>query len=151
MPSAASLAAGEYYGLPRNAFWPIMGALFHAGRELPYADRLAILQRHGIALWDVLAECQRPGSLDSAIQLKSARTNDLVEFFRRHRSVRRVFFNGSKAAEIYRRRILPDAQIVAPYLSHTRLPSTSPAMASLSLEQKIAAWQALAGNCASPV
>ena len=149
MPSEASLVAGEYYGLPRNAFWPIMGRLFGAGRELAYADRLTVLKRAGIALWDVLAECQRPGSLDSAIDLKSARTNDLVNFYQRHRSIRRVFFNGSKAAEIYRRRILPDAQIVAPYLSHARLPSTSPAMASLSLEEKIAAWQVLADDSRS--
>jgi TDG/mug DNA glycosylase family protein len=149
MPSEASLAAGEYYGLPRNAFWTIMGQLFGAGRELAYADRLAVLKRAGIALWDVLAECRRPGSLDSAIDLKSARTNDLVNFYQRHRSIRRIFFNGSKAADIYRRRILPEAQIVAPYLSHARLPSTSPAMASLSLDEKTAAWQVLAADSRS--
>jgi TDG/mug DNA glycosylase family protein len=143
MPSAASLAAGEYYGLPRNRFWTIMGELFGAGRELPYPERLTILQDNGIALWDVLRACQREGSLDTNIDMRTAETNDLPRFFRQHRSIRRVYFNGSKAADIYRRRILPDVELQAPYLAHARLPSTSPAMASLTLDQKLAAWSAL--------
>lgn len=143
MPSEASIAAGEYYGLPRNAFWTIMGELYGAGRELDYAERVTRITQKGVAVWDVLAECQRSGSLDSAIQLRDARINNFADFFRRHRSIRRVYFNGSKAAEIYRRRALPDVQLVAPYLSHQRLPSTSPAMASLSPAEKTAAWQAL--------
>jgi hypoxanthine-DNA glycosylase len=143
MPSEASIAAGEYYGLPRNAFWTIMGELYGAGRELDYAARVSRITQHGVAVWDVLAECQRNGSLDSAIQMRDARINDFAGFFRRHRGIRRVYFNGSKAAEIYRRRALADVQLVAPYLNHQRLPSTSPAMASLSLAEKTAAWQAL--------
>jgi len=145
MPSAASLAAGQYYGLPRNAFWTIMGALFSAGRELPYDQRLDILCDNGIALWDVLQACEREGSLDSAINMRSARTNDFSVFFKRHRSIRRVFFNGSKAAEIYRRRVLPEVQLDAPYLAHERLPSTSPAMATLTPAEKLAAWSVLKG------
>ena len=143
MPGAASLAVNEYYGLPRNAFWPIMGELFGAGRELPYPERLAILKEQGIAIWDVLKACERNGSLDSAINLRTAKVNDFPGLFRRHRSIRRVYFNGSKAAEIYRKRVLPDVQLQAPYLSHDRLPSTSPAMATLNFEQKLAAWSVL--------
>jgi hypoxanthine-DNA glycosylase len=88
MPSAASLAAGQYYGLPRNAFWTIMGELFGAGRELAYDQRLDILRDQGIALWDVLQACEREGSLDSAIKMRNARTNDFARFFKRHRSIR---------------------------------------------------------------
>jgi len=143
MPSEASLAAGQYYGLPRNAFWAIMGELFGAGRELPYEERLRVLQRHGVALWDVLAECRRRGSLDASIELRDARVNDLPGFFRRHRSIRRVYFNGSKAAEVYRRRALKEVEGVAPWLSHRQLPSTSPAMASLDLQQKTEQWRVL--------
>lgn len=143
MPSAASLAASQYYGLPRNAFWAIMGELFGAGRELPYSERLQILQTKGIALWDVLKACEREGSLDSSIDLRTAEVNDFPSFFRRHRTIKRVYFNGSKAAEIYRRRVLPEVQLQAPYLAHERLPSTSPAMAALNLEQKLAAWSVL--------
>ncbi len=140
MPSEASLAAREYYGLPRNAFWPIMGELFGAGHQLPYENRIAVLKRQGIAIWDVLAECQRQGSLDSAINMRSVKINDFSGFFRRHRGIRRVFFNGSKAAEIFRRRVLPDVALLAPYLRYERLPSTSPAMASLSFSEKLTAW-----------
>ena len=143
MPSEASLAAHQYYGLPRNAFWAIMGELFGAGRELPYADRLRILQDHGIAVWDVLKACEREGSLDSSIDMRTAEVNDFPGFFRRHRTIKRVYFNGSKAAELYRKRVLPDVQLQAPYLTHERLPSTSPAMASLNFEQKLAAWSVL--------
>lgn len=143
MPSEASLAASQYYGLPRNAFWAIMGELFGAGRELPYADRLQILKSNGIAVWDVLKACEREGSLDSSIDLRTAEVNDFRSFFRRHRTIKRVYFNGSKAAEIYRKRVLPDVQLQAPYLAHERLPSTSPAMAAMNFEQKLAAWSVL--------
>jgi hypoxanthine-DNA glycosylase len=143
MPSEASLAAGEYYGLPRNTFWHIMGELFGAGRELPYAERLAVCKAHGIAIWDVLKACERAGSLDANINLRTAEVNDFARFYRRHRTIRRVYFNGSKAAEIYRKRVLPDVQLQAPYLTHERLPSTSPAMASLNFDQKLAAWSIL--------
>jgi len=143
MPSEASLEVTQYYGLPRNAFWAIMGELFGAGRDLPYEERLRIIKRHGVALWDVLAECRRRGSLDSSIKLSDARVNDLAGFLQSHRGIRRVYFNGSKAAEVYRRRALADVTAVAPYLSHQRLPSTSPAMASLGLEEKIEQWRVI--------
>jgi len=63
MPGKASLAAGEYYAHPRNVFWTIMGELVGAHPGLPYQDRLKILRCSGIALWDVLGSCVRPGSL----------------------------------------------------------------------------------------
>ena len=81
MPGEASLAAGRYYAHPRNAFWPIMGALFGAGAELPYDQRLARLNAAGVALWDVIARCRRPGSLDSAIE--DSVPNDLASLKRR--------------------------------------------------------------------
>lgn len=140
MPSQASLDAQCYYGLPRNAFWRIMGELFDAGPERDYADRLTRVTAQGIAIWDVLSRCQREGSLDSAIDVRSAQTNDFAAFFRKHRSLRQVIFNGATAANIYRRRVLPEVTLIAPYLSHTRLPSTSPAMASLNFEQKLSLW-----------
>lgn len=143
MPSEASLEVSQYYGLPRNAFWSIMGELFGAGRDLAYEERLEILKREGVALWDVLAECRRRGSLDSSIELRDAQVNDFAAFFRRYRGIRHVYFNGSKSAEVYCRRALPTVEPIAPHLIHQRLPSTSPAMASLSLAEKIERWRVI--------
>ena len=69
MPGVASLEAQRYYTHPRNAFWPIMGELFGFDASMPYRSRLVALRRSGVALWDVLAQCVRPGSLDSDIDL----------------------------------------------------------------------------------
>ena len=84
MPSVASLAKQEYYGHPRNAFWPIMGRLFGAGPELPYDQRKAVLCERGVAVWDVLKTCRRAGSLDTSIRVDSETPNDFVTFFRAH-------------------------------------------------------------------
>ncbi|MCC6470773.1 MAG: DNA-deoxyinosine glycosylase [Alphaproteobacteria bacterium] len=140
MPGVVSLRAAQYYAHPRNGFWPVMGALVGAGPELPYAERLAALDRAGIALWDVLAECVRPGSLDSAIRHHTARANDFAAFFRSHPRIGHVFFNGAKAEQCFDR--LVDRAPLPAHLAYRRLPSTSPAHAAMRLEAKIAAWRA---------
>jgi hypoxanthine-DNA glycosylase len=102
MPGARSLQAGEYYAHPRNAFWPIMGALFGADRALPYAERLRRLDSAGVALWDSLQACIRPGSLDSSIRDDVG--NDFGAFFAAYPNITHVFFNGQKAETVFRRR-----------------------------------------------
>ena len=141
MPGEASLAAAQYYAHPRNAFWPIMGALFGAGPELPYRERLQRLEAAGVALWDVIAACERAGSLDSAIATASIEANDFARLFRDCRHIRHVFFNGAAAETAFRRHVR--GRIVLPALSFTRLPSTSPAHAARNFEAKLAAWQAV--------
>lgn len=143
MPGRASLAARQYYAHPRNTFWPIMGTLLGFDPALPYPGRAARLAAAGVALWDVLNACTRPGSLDSAIDHDSADPNDLAAFFAAHTGIRRVFFNGSAAAALFRRhcRLPPGA-------AATRLPSTSPAHAGRSLADKLAEWQVIADTLA---
>ncbi|WEN43796.1 hypothetical protein CKCBHOJB_03426 [Thauera sp. GDN1] len=141
MPGAASLAAAEYYAHPRNAFWPIMGALFGAGLALPYAERLLRLKAAGVALWDVIAACERPGSLDSAIAPASVQANDFARLFRDCPHIGHVFFNGTAAETAFRRHVR--GRIALPALHFTRLPSTSPAHAARGFEAKLAAWQAV--------
>jgi len=80
MPGVASLEAGQYYAHPQNAFWRIMGELVGAGLEKPYDERARILKANGVALWDVLQSCIRPGSLDSDI--RDEVPNDFAAFFR---------------------------------------------------------------------
>lgn len=141
MPGAASLAAGQYYAHPRNAFWPVMSALFGFDPRAEYAERVARLQAVGVAVWDVLACCQRRGSLDAAIDLASAQPNDFRTFLAAHAQIRRLYFNGAAAEAAWRRLVLPQGAWAA--LPRWRLPSTSPAHASLSLARKIEAWRVL--------
>jgi len=144
MPSVASLAKHEYYGHPQNVFWPIMGRLFGAGPDVPYERRKAILCERGVAVWDVLRTCHRSGSLDSAIRIESETPNDFLAYFRRHRRIRSIFFNGQKAETAFRRHVQPSLARLERKFTFTRLPSTSPAHAGRSFAGKLAAWRAVA-------
>lgn len=141
LPGQASLAAGQYYAQPRNAFWPIMGRLFGAGPELDYAARLRRLIEARVALWDVCASAHRPGSLDQKIDASSVTPNDFAGFFDEHPRVARIFFNGAAAERLYFSLVRPKFEGSAARIETLRLPSTSPAHASLRLEQKLVAWQ----------
>jgi hypoxanthine-DNA glycosylase len=141
MPGRISLAQDRYYAHPRNAFWPLMGELFGAGPDLPYEQRLLHLQQRRIALWDVLKLCTREGSLDSAIVESSIVCNDFAQLFARHPGIRAVFFNGAKAESTWRRHVEPILPTLP--LRYTRLPSTSPAHASLDHAAKRTAWSAV--------
>src|SRR5258706_793678 len=87
LPGAESLRQRRYYAQPRNAFWPVMGALFGAGPELPYATRVRRLLDARIAVWDVCARAFRAGSLDAAIDRASVVVNDFAPFLARHRQL----------------------------------------------------------------
>ncbi|MDQ7990045.1 MAG: DNA-deoxyinosine glycosylase [Candidatus Dactylopiibacterium sp.] len=140
MPGQASLTAEAYYAHPQNRFWPIMGAVLGFDATLPYALRCAALTRAGIALWDVLSECVRPGSLDAAIEAGSMRTNDIAGLLRAHPGITRILFNGTAAESIFRRHVASTLQgCGSPGLQ--RLPSTSPAHASLGYAEKLARWR----------
>lgn len=145
LPGRKSLEMQEYYAQPHNAFWKIMGRLFGAVPELPYERRLEQLRRHRVAVWDVLAAGERSGSLDSAIVASSVVTNDFAGFFAAHRDIRVVCFNGGKAAELYRRRVLAHLTPQSAALETRLLPSTSPAHASRTFAQKLARWSAALG------
>jgi double-stranded uracil-DNA glycosylase len=140
MPGNLSLARQQYYAHPRNAFWKIIADLFGFDVELSYADKLLALQQHKLALWDVIQSCERQGSLDSNISHCSIISNDFASFFSQHSEISHIFFNGSCAYQEYHKRVLPDLAEPWQSLGCTRLPSTSPAMASLSFEQKLTEW-----------
>jgi len=108
---------------------------------LCYCDRKEVLIDNGIAVWDVLKSCNRKGSLDSQIEMTSIRTNRFVDFFTEYNAIKYVFFNGAMAENLYRKYSLPTLSQQFSYLKYRRLPSTSPAHASLNLAKKIEAWQ----------
>jgi hypoxanthine-DNA glycosylase len=133
-PGQASLVAQQYYGYPRNHFWPLLSAIWQV--DLPamgYRQRLAEVRRRGLGIWDVYASCRREGSLDAAIEVP--RLNDFAALLRRAPLVRLVLHNGSESARAAR-------ELAALGLATRRLPSTSPANASWSFERKLAAWRA---------
>jgi hypoxanthine-DNA glycosylase len=150
VPGVASLEQQQYYAKPQNAFWRIMGALFDAGPGLAYPDRLERLTAQHIALWDVLASCIRPGSLDSSIDLASAQINDLTGLLRAQPTLSFVFFNGRKAEQMYRRWVLAEAQSINPHVRYYGMPSTSPAMATLTFAEKLDRWRMLRRCLDSP-
>ena len=141
MPGAESLRRHEYYAHPQNQFWPIMGQLFGAGRDVPYAERAGLLFEHRIAVWDVLKHCEREGSLDSAIVPGSEAVNEFVPFFEAHPEIRAVFFNGAKSESLFKAHVRPLLGARAGALSFERLPSTSPTSASVPPAAKARAWQ----------
>jgi hypoxanthine-DNA glycosylase len=142
LPGRKSLEMNQYYAQPQNGFWRIMGALFDAGPALPYPQRLERLIASRVAVWDVLAAGERSGSLDSAIVPSSVVVNDFGGFFGRHAEIRLICFNGSKAAELYRRRVLPALAPSVATLATRLLPSTSPANATVPFAAKLARWSA---------
>jgi hypoxanthine-DNA glycosylase len=132
-PSAASLAAQQYYAHPQNQFWRILGAVIGQPlREMDYPARIAAVQAAGIAIWDVFSSCERAGSLDSAIQ--NAVPNPLAELKESAPALRRICFNGRMAAKRIR-------EVAALGFEALVLPSTSPAHAGMSYAEKLARWR----------
>lgn len=137
MPSVESLNQAFYYAHPRNAFWPIMASLLDQPLET-VEQKTQALQQAGILLWDVLAACQREGSLDSAIQ--SPQANDFTWIFKKHPHLKTVVFNGKSAEALFKRHVLKQQELPND-LTYLSLPSTSPANARLSLQDKCLLWQ----------
>ena len=138
MPGEASLAANQYYAHRRNAFWPIIAQLLQISPDASYEEKIAALKSSHIALWDVLKSCKRTGSLDSMIEINTQIINDFQSFFATHQKITHVFFNGGKAETSFKRYALPTDDLSLIKLS--RLPSTSPANARLSFDDKCKIW-----------
>jgi hypoxanthine-DNA glycosylase len=141
MPGKESLKQNQYYAHPQNAFWKIMGELICAYPHLPYEQRLHKLTAVHIALWDVLATCERETSLDSNI--RKEQPNDFAAFFNQHPYITRVFFNGAKAEQCFRKFVLGTQKL--PPLDFARLPSTSPAHAGMRYAEKLKVWDETLG------
>jgi hypoxanthine-DNA glycosylase len=144
LPGRLSLERGEYYANPQNAFWRIMATRV---LDLPadYAGRVAALVEHRVALWDVLAAATRSGSLDAAIA-KDAIPNNFRAFFHAHPNIQLIGFNGTTAARLYERHVIPALTAAQWTIVRQTLPSTSAAHASLTFAKKAARWSVLWGG-----
>lgn len=121
-PSVASHASNSYYGLPTNAFWWIVGDclgfrraeglkkngepylltehLVHGtDRILPYEKQVETLLQHGFALWDVVASCNRKGSLDADI--KDEKPNDIIGFCKANPSIKRIVLSNGRSGSTF--------------------------------------------------
>lgn len=141
MPGVKSLTDKQYYAHPRNAFWFIMQSLFGINTQHDYHSRCQQLVKHNIAVWDVLQSCQRPGSLDQHIVTSSITSNNFEHFFQQHPTIEKLCFNGAKAEQLYRKHVLPTLNKPYQSIMTVKLPSTSPAHANMTKEQKLLHWQ----------
>ena len=142
-PGVRSLEQYQYYAHPRNVFWDILSEIVGFERSLEYQERAAALQQAGIALWDVLYSCKRIGSLDSSIEPASIVINDFDRFFLGHPLITVIVFNGAKAEQEFKKRVLPATADLIASKQLVRLPSTSPAMASMTYAKKLESWKVI--------
>lgn len=140
LPGEASLAAQRYYAHATNQFWRLLGAAIGEDlAALDYERRLERLAARHIALWDVVSEARRHGSLDGAI--RAATPNALAEFVAGHPRLQAIAFNGKAAAAIGRRALADCAG-----LTLIDLPSSSAAL-TRPFAEKAQAWDALGRFC----
>ncbi len=132
-PSVKSREYGFFYGHPQNRFWRVVAAVFGEKTPESIEDKKAFLLRNGIAAWDVIHSCEITGSADSSI--KNAVPNDIKHILEESR-IERIFTNGKKSDELYRKYLEKQTGIKA-----VCLPSTSPANAVYSLEKLIKEWK----------
>ncbi|MCF6129569.1 DNA-deoxyinosine glycosylase [Flavobacterium sp. AS60] len=134
MPGAQSLALNEYYGNRRNHFWQLLFTIFNEPYTIDYPEKKNLILKNHIALWDVLQDCVREGSLDSAILQEVP--NDFNDFLKAHPNITHIFFNGQQAAKFFKKYVAIDTNYTL-----VTLPSTSPANAGISFEGKLTAWR----------
>lgn len=133
MPGIQSLQHQQYYAHPQNQFWRILATAFEHDLPVTYDEKRDLLRRNGIALWDVLACCEREGSLDSAI--KNALPNDIQAFVERFPTIQKIGFNGQQSFKYFERSF--GASVDLPTVV---LPSTSPAY-TIPFARKLEPWK----------
>lgn len=138
-PGKESLRKNQYYAHSQNGFWHILCKLLKISPESSYEQKKEALIKNKIALWDVLKACERDGSSDQAIKHHTIQVNDFNNLFTRYPSIKFIFFNGARAEMEYRKRVIPTLNNHQNH-KYCKLPSTSPAMASLTREQKYRRW-----------
>lgn len=139
-PGERSLAEARYYAHPQNRFWRTVAPVIDCAPDSPYEARTAALRQAGVAVWDVLASCERRGSLDSKIVRGSEVPNEFSRLVDHQPTLHRVLFNGRKAAEMFSRLVVPEEFWPDLGVALRVLPSTSPANASVRLDALRSLW-----------
>lgn len=139
MPGIESLRLQQYYANPRNQFWKILYELFETPVSQVYEERISFIKSKKIAVWDVIENCYREGSLDSKI--REEKVNDFSALFKAYPDILTVLFNGGKAYEIYKRWI---GFGTSSNLTFHKLTSSSPANTK-RYEEKLKEWEVIKG------
>lgn len=134
MPSVKSLEQSEYYGNKQNAFWKIIFSIFNKEMTSNYNEKISLLKKNNIGLWDVLKSCEREGSLDSKIQDEVP--NDIKGLLRKYHNIKAIVFSSQKAAQYFKRHIGTIDNI-----TFATMPSPSGANARMNLQEKIEQWE----------
>jgi len=143
MPGIKSLVENQYYAHPRNAFWPIMAELGWVSASTDYSQRLTQLKAAGLGLWDVYQQCYREGSLDSAIDKRSAKFNSISQLSD-HYPIQAIACNGGAAFKAFNAYCKQEQwDLAAQGIELFALPSTSPAYAAMSFAEKLERWRVL--------
>ena len=130
-PSPKSREQGFFYGHPQNRFWPLLARLLGEPAPGDLAQKIALIQQNGLALWDTIEHCTITGASDASI--KDVTPTDIVGLCRLA-PIRRVLCNGATAYALYQKyQALPGLEAV-------KLPSTSPANAAWTMDKLAAAW-----------
>ena len=132
-PSVKSREESFYYANPQNRFWKLMAQLLNESTPKDTKDKIAMLKKHKIALWDVIESCDIVGSSDSSIS--NVVPVDISQILSRANIIK-VYANGGKAFELYNKYLYPKTQ-----LEITKLPSTSPANAGYSFDKLLSEWK----------
>lgn len=137
LPGPESLKRRQYYANPRNQFWTIICRVLGRSEDPPadYEERIRFLKENGIALWDVLESCEREGASDSKI--RHGMPNDFNSLMQKSPNLRRIFFNGKKAQNWFKKCGRPGD------VDGMGLPSTSPANRRETLDEKIRRWSVI--------
>ena len=135
VPDIKSLEMQEYYAHPQNKFWRILFELFQEDFTADYAEKIELLKKNKIAVWDVIDSCERKGSLDT--EIKNEAHHDILQLLQDFPSIKVIFCNGQKSFKSLRK-ILPDDLKIAILV----LPSTSPAY-TIPYQQKLKDWSVL--------
>jgi len=144
MPGKVSLRASQYYAHPRNLFWRFTEEILGIPREAPYSERCKKLKDNGVAVWDTLKTCTRTSSLDSDIDDSTIVPNDFSSFLSEHPNIQLICFNGAKSENVFSKRVVKTLGQSLSGIELKRLPSTSPANASIPLDVKFDQWRVIA-------
>lgn len=132
-PSVKSREEGFFYGHPRNRFWKILASVCNKPEPVTIGEKKQFLLKNGIALYDVIEECEIVGSSDSSIRnVIPADLNPILEVSQ----ISAVYTNGRLAGKLYRKYQEPVTGLPC-----VELPSSSPANAAFSLEKLTGIWQ----------